>query len=295
MSSPASDVSNAPSIRPSANPHVGLYADPSAEPSAIPLTAARVATIHEAFRKPQTITGGCLCGAVRYNVEFNKDHDFLKSSNSCQCTECRRQTGTLVHYTHTIPPDCLTWITKQVPLVPYPGYPVIMVSSTMRSHRTTTGYQLGFCQKCGSTLYSRDELRDDLQLALGTVDPEFLIGSYGEPGRAPNVTPVEPTDDGYGFALANCGGVNKFCDQEIKGVTDSIQKRGKRYFRNAPAEGRRKRMIEEDHAAQRAEEIRKQIMQQRQKQERQKGSEHPVPEETRAEVVVADAPVEAEQ
>lgn len=29
--------------------------------------------------KPSSISGGCLCEAVRYNITFPSDHDFLKS------------------------------------------------------------------------------------------------------------------------------------------------------------------------------------------------------------------------
>ncbi|KAK7972957.1 glutathione-dependent formaldehyde-activating enzyme [Apiospora saccharicola] len=314
MSGPSSDLSTGPSIRPSADPHAAPSAGPSSGPSPVPSTAAMVAPAHEDFRKPRTISGGCLCRAVRYKVDFKEDHDFLKSSNSCQCTQRRRQTGTLVYYTHTIPVDCLKWHTQVVPI---PGNPAMVGPPTMKYQRTPVGYQFGFCQNCGSTLYWKDEARSDLELALGTVDPEFLNGSSGEPGRA--------TDDGYRFALANCGGANRSCDQKIKGLTDLIPQRDQRYFRNAPAEGRRKRKIEGDHEVEQAEELRKQTMEQHQKAEPQKaepqkaepqkeepqkeepqkeepqkaepqkGSEHLAPEETRAEVVVADAPVEAEQ
>lgn len=34
-------------------------------------------TSPENFPKPSTITGGCLCGAIRYQVDFPEDHDFL--------------------------------------------------------------------------------------------------------------------------------------------------------------------------------------------------------------------------
>lgn len=33
----------------------------------------------DSFEKPESITGGCLCGSIRYKVVFPKDHDFLKS------------------------------------------------------------------------------------------------------------------------------------------------------------------------------------------------------------------------
>jgi len=34
------------------------------------------------FLKPKSITGGCLCGGVRYQVDFPPDHDFRKAVRS---------------------------------------------------------------------------------------------------------------------------------------------------------------------------------------------------------------------
>lgn len=36
-------------------------------------------TPFDSFPKPTTITGGCLCGSIRYQVDFPEDHNFLKS------------------------------------------------------------------------------------------------------------------------------------------------------------------------------------------------------------------------
>lgn len=33
----------------------------------------------EELPKPKRVTGGCLCGAVRYRLEFPEDHDFTKN------------------------------------------------------------------------------------------------------------------------------------------------------------------------------------------------------------------------
>ncbi|KAI1501883.1 glutathione-dependent formaldehyde-activating GFA [Biscogniauxia marginata] len=143
----------------------------------------------ENFPKPTTITGGCLCGSIRYKVDFPKDHDFLKSSSSCQCMQCRRSTGALFFVAHTVPLSCLTYLT-----------PV----DSLKNFVATPGFQRGFCTNCGSFLYWRDELRDDIALAVGCVDPEVLVG------------------EGYGFALANMKGHNVWCENEIKGITDEM-------------------------------------------------------------------------
>ncbi|KAI0169778.1 glutathione-dependent formaldehyde-activating GFA [Hypoxylon sp. FL1284] len=137
------------------------------------------------FAKPESVTGGCLCGAIRYRASFPKDHDFKKLSGSCQCTQCRRNTGTLIFMAHTVALRDFAYLTA---------------AATLKNFYATPGIQRGFCGACGSTLYWRDESRDDVEIAVGCVDPECLAE--------------------YGFALANASGNNVWCQNEIPGVSD---------------------------------------------------------------------------
>ncbi|XXH05897.1 hypothetical protein Hte_012339 [Hypoxylon texense] len=139
------------------------------------------------FAKPESITGGCLCGAIRYRANFPKDHDFLKSSGSCQCTQCRRNTGSLIFMAHTVALRDFAFLTP---------------AATLKDFYATPGVRRGFCAACGSFLYWRDEARGDVEIAVGCVDPEFLSR--------------------YGFALANASGNNVWCENEIRGVTDGF-------------------------------------------------------------------------
>ncbi|KAI0847621.1 Mss4-like protein [Daldinia vernicosa] len=144
------------------------------------------------FSKPTSITGGCLCGSIRYRVDFSKDHDFLKGSGSCQCTQCRRNTGALIFIAHTAPLSGFTFLTS---------------TETLKKFYATPGIQRAFCTNCGSFLYWRDESREDVEIAVGCVDPEYLSE--------------------FGFALANSSGHNVWCQNEIKGVTDHILNKGR--------------------------------------------------------------------
>ncbi|KAL7621317.1 hypothetical protein AAE478_008638 [Parahypoxylon ruwenzoriense] len=148
----------------------------------------QTATVDD-FEKPKSITGGCLCGSIRYHASFADDHDFLQSSGSCQCTQCRRTTGTLVFIAHTVSLSNLTYLTS---------------TETLKHFQATPGFQRAFCADCGSFLYWREESQDNLALAVGSVDPEFLVAG------------------GFGFALANCSSNNVWCQNEIKGVTDGV-------------------------------------------------------------------------
>lgn len=88
------------------------------------------------------------------------------------------------------------------------------MDEVLNKFHATPGYERGFCRRCGGLLYWRDLRRDDLEISVGSVDPEFLVGKKrggdGEGG------------EGYGFALANCCSHNVFCGNEIKGVTDGL-------------------------------------------------------------------------
>ncbi|KAK8040618.1 hypothetical protein PG991_000406 [Apiospora marii] len=213
-------------IPPSSQPD-GSSPLPSSSPPPAPLAAPLVAPPPEDFSKPGNITGGCLCGVIRYSVDFPPDHKFLKS--------CRKHTGTLVFYTHTVPAASMYWI-DEFALVPSDSR--LAAPLTLRHHSTADGCRRGFCNACGSTIYWEDEKRTDRELALGTVDAKFLIGGYGEPGRATSTAPPVPTTDGYGFALANCSGDNKFCDNEIRRVTDGLAvPRGRRWRKDVEPEG----------------------------------------------------------
>ncbi|KAJ7640244.1 hypothetical protein B0H17DRAFT_994820 [Mycena rosella] len=61
---------------------------------------------------PTTVTGGCLCEGVRYQIDFAPDHDWENTPNTCQCTQCRKMTGSLVGTFHTVKTTELTWLAK---------------------------------------------------------------------------------------------------------------------------------------------------------------------------------------
>ena len=107
------------------------------------------------------ITGGCACGAVRYEVS-----EPFVSSNYCHCTRCQRRSGTAASANGRTAPGSFH-ITQGEELVkgwkPEGG-----------------GYEKCFCSSCGSALFSRDpDTGQDVAVRLGTVD--------GDPGIRPEV------------------------------------------------------------------------------------------------------------
>ena len=100
------------------------------------------------------LTGGCLCGGVRFEVA-----EPPISANYCHCTRCQRRTGTAASAQARIVPGSLR-ITGGEELLrefepPDGGFPKV------------------FCGACGSSLWSRNpENPDALGVRLGAFDAD---------------------------------------------------------------------------------------------------------------------------
>lgn len=93
-------------------------------------------------------TGGCLCGAVRYEVR-----SALRPVVACHCTQCRRVTGHFLAATAARRADFK--LTRDAGLKWY--------ESSSEARR-------GFCAHCGSTLFWEGHGRDYISIAAGTLD-----------------------------------------------------------------------------------------------------------------------------
>ncbi|KAI0476391.1 glutathione-dependent formaldehyde-activating GFA [Xylariaceae sp. FL0804] len=148
----------------------------------------------DSFAKPKSVSGGCLCGQVRYQVDFPDGHDFVRNSGSCSCTQCRKHTGGFFFAAHNVPADHLRWTSDMPP----------------RTYRATPDVERCFCGACGGVLTWKKASLDDISFAIGTVDPEFLVAAEAKDG------------EDFGYALANLGGWHVYCGNRIKGVTDEM-------------------------------------------------------------------------
>jgi hypothetical protein len=100
------------------------------------------------------LTGGCLCGGVRYEVA-----EALVSASYCHCTRCQRRTGTAASAQARVAPGSLH-VTQGEDLVREWVPP---------DH----GSPKAFCSQCGGALWSRS--RDDpgvYSVRLGTFDED---------------------------------------------------------------------------------------------------------------------------
>lgn len=100
------------------------------------------------YQTSNSITGGCICGAVRYQVT-----GALRPIIACHCEQCRRFSGHFVAATATrkrhfklLQADGLKWYSYQ------------------------SGLRQGFCQACGSSLFFEDEQGERISIAAGSLD-----------------------------------------------------------------------------------------------------------------------------
>ena len=105
------------------------------------------------------LTGGCLCGGVRFEVT-----EPLVWAGYCHCTRCQRRTGTAASAQARVAPGALRVTAGEELIRAYdPG---------------DGGFSKHFCSACGSALWSRDpEDAEIVSVRLGAFD--------GDPGIRP--------------------------------------------------------------------------------------------------------------
>lgn len=105
------------------------------------------------------LTGGCLCGGVRFEIDAP-----LVAASYCHCTRCQRRTGTAASANATLEPGSLR-ITGGEELV--------------RAYQPPDGFAKLFCGACGSALFSRaPDDPSQMGVRLGAID--------GDPGVRPS-------------------------------------------------------------------------------------------------------------
>jgi len=94
------------------------------------------------------LTGGCLCGKVRYASEAAPFHETI-----CHCESCRRAVGAA----------SVAWFSVERAALRWTGEPALFASSP--------GVQRGFCATCGTSLsFASDEFADEIDLTTASLD-----------------------------------------------------------------------------------------------------------------------------
>lgn len=99
--------------------------------------------------EPQPIVrGGCLCGAVRFQVRGP-----LRPVVACHCRQCRRSSGHFVAATAARPEDV-----------------EFLADQGLRWYRSSETAQRGFCGICGASLLWRPDAGTHLSIHAGSLD-----------------------------------------------------------------------------------------------------------------------------
>ena len=104
------------------------------------------------------LSGGCLCGAVRFQITAP-----FVSAGYCHCTHCQKRTGTG---------------SSANGRVPQAGFRLVQGAEQLRSFQAPVGVPKLFCATCGGHLFSGDPFGDErVAVRLGALD--------GDPGIRP--------------------------------------------------------------------------------------------------------------
>ena len=109
--------------------------------------------------EPGNLTGGCLCGGVRYEITGPR-----RNVINCHCENCRRTHGHIAAYTSVHRSDLK--LSNQQTLRWY--------------HDQSPDTYRGFCNRCGASLFwdARDG-RDKMAIAAGSLDDGSELKTIG--------------------------------------------------------------------------------------------------------------------
>ena len=104
--------------------------------------------------KPETATGGCLCGAVRYRA--NGKPIWVPH---CHCSMCKRTSGSAFLTLAGFPHNQIEWLGEE---------PTVYRSSEIGTRN--------FCSRCGSSIYATFSFPpDEVWLTVGTLDDPSTV------------------------------------------------------------------------------------------------------------------------
>jgi hypothetical protein len=124
---------------------------------------------------PLPLTGGCGCGAVRFEVSAP-----LTGAVYCHCRRCQRRSGSAVAASGRVAPGT---------------FRIVAGAGHVRTWAPEDGFEKAFCVQCGSGLFARNpKNRETIAVRLGAFD--------GDPGIRPSAhqfvayaAPWEPIPD----------------------------------------------------------------------------------------------------
>jgi hypothetical protein len=100
-----------------------------------------------------SLTGGCMCGGVRY--ELTAPPEF---AGYCHCTRCQRRTGSAAAVSAR---------------AAHGSFRITSGEELIAVYRPEEGYEKAFCSRCGSALFSRNPAdHDEISVRMGTFEDD---------------------------------------------------------------------------------------------------------------------------
>lgn len=93
------------------------------------------------------LTGGCLCGRVRYRLKR------VQAAFFCHCSQCRKASGA----------NALPWASVA-------RADFVLTAGKLAVHASSAGVRRGFCGACGSPILFDKDGEDAVDTTLGTLD-----------------------------------------------------------------------------------------------------------------------------
>ena len=98
------------------------------------------------------ITGGCLCGGVRFEIG-----EPLLAMTYCHCTRCRRRTGTAASVQARVEPGSLRFLQGE---------------ELVKGWKPEDGFEKCFCATCGGQLFSKSPDGTIWSVRMGALDED---------------------------------------------------------------------------------------------------------------------------
>jgi hypothetical protein len=140
----------------------------------------------------QEVTGGCLCGVVRYRATLKN-----REVGACHCSMCRR------------------WSGGPLLAVEVDGDLTFDNAAPVAAYRASGWGERGFCRQCGSNLFWRMQDGSHVVLSAGTLDDDSSL-------RLTNEIFVDEKPTYYDFANET----NKLTGQQVFEMFAPEQEKG---------------------------------------------------------------------
>ena len=131
------------------------------------------------------VSGGCLCGAVRYRLEPP-----LRAAVACHCQQCRRSSGNYVNAT----------------AVARRGF-TLTRGDALKWYRSSKRARRGFCGACGSSLFWDADGLETISIMSGSIDGATGLRTVAhicvaDKGDYYDLNPTEPQYDALDYPSA---------------------------------------------------------------------------------------------